>query len=152
VRHIQKEQKMTVAEFNECVDLYADNVYRADYSTMLDAIRKEKFKGNYDETTLVSLTTGNKYNGQKEAMNLAFDRLPEMQKTVVLLRDYEGYNHVEIVNGNKTQNYNRLHCKNVATFILKKTFIKINIKKQVDDNGNTFAYGLTANGFEFAHK
>jgi len=88
VRHIQKEQKMTVAEFNECVDLYADNVYGADYRTILDAIIKEKFKGNYDETTLVSLTTGNKYNGQKEAMNFAFDRLPEMQKTVVLLRGY----------------------------------------------------------------
>jgi hypothetical protein len=106
VRHIQKEQKMSVAEFNECVDLYADNVYRADYRNMLDAIRKEKFKGNYNETTLLSLTTGNKYNGQKEAMN----RLPEIQKDLILLRGYEGYNYVEIVNGNKTQNYNLLHC------------------------------------------
>jgi len=152
VRHIQKEQKMTVAGFNECVDLYADNVYWADYRTILDAIRKEKFKGNYDETTLVSLTTGNNYSGQKEALNLALDRLPEIQKASILLKDYEGYNYVEIVNGIKTQNYNRLHCKNVAAFILKKTFIKINIKKQVDDNGNTLAYGLTANGFVFAHK
>jgi hypothetical protein len=125
VRHIQKEQKMTVAEFNECVDLYAHNVYRADYRTMLDAIRKEKFKGNYDETTLVSLTTGNKYNGQKEAMN----RLPEIQKALILLRDYEGYNYVEIVNGIKTQNYNRLHCKNVAAFILKKKRVLKSISK-----------------------
>ena len=62
----------------------------------------------------------------------------------------------EIVNGNKIQNYNRLHWTDLAAFVLakinKQTGSKINIKKQVDDNGNTFAYGLTANGFEFAHK
>ena len=116
---------MIVAEFNECVDLYADYVYRAVYRTMVDAIRKEKYKCNYYETTLVSLTTGNKYNGQKEAMN----RLPEIQKAVILSRDYECYNYVEIVNGNKTQNDNRLHCKNVATFILKKKRVLKSISK-----------------------
>jgi RNA polymerase sigma-70 factor (ECF subfamily) len=32
----------------------------------------------------------------KAVLNEALDRLPEIQKTVVLLRDYEGYNYAEI--------------------------------------------------------
>ena len=32
----------------------------------------------------------------KEILNEALDRLPEVQKTVVLLGDYEGYNYAEI--------------------------------------------------------
>jgi len=32
----------------------------------------------------------------KEVLNEAVDRLPEIQRTVVLLRDYEGYSYEEI--------------------------------------------------------
>jgi len=32
----------------------------------------------------------------QKVLNDALDKLPEVQKTVVLLRDYEGYNYAEI--------------------------------------------------------
>lgn len=32
----------------------------------------------------------------KELLNLALERLPEVQKSAILLRDYEGYNYAEI--------------------------------------------------------
>ncbi|MDG1659286.1 MAG: RNA polymerase sigma factor, partial [Crocinitomicaceae bacterium] len=32
----------------------------------------------------------------QEVLQSALERLPEIQKTVVLLRDYEGYNYTEI--------------------------------------------------------
>jgi RNA polymerase sigma factor (sigma-70 family) len=127
---------MTIAEYNTCVDLYADNLYRfilkhvkdkekakdlvqdtfeklwlkvsdvesinaksymftTAYRTMIDALRREKFKGNFDEKTANNLTDSRNIT-DKEAINLALERLPEIQKSVVMLRDYEGYNYAEI--------------------------------------------------------
>jgi RNA polymerase sigma-70 factor (ECF subfamily) len=127
---------MTIAEYNKCVDLYADNLYRfilkhikdkekakdlvqdtfeklwlkvsdiestnaksymftTAYRTMIDSLRREKFKGSYDEKTANNLSD-NRNLTDKEAINIALERLPEIQKTVVMLRDYEGYNYAEI--------------------------------------------------------
>ena len=41
-------------------------------------------------------STGNGYSDLKEVLNEAVDRLPEIQRSVVLLRDYEGYSYEEI--------------------------------------------------------
>jgi len=128
---------MTVAEFNTCVDLYADNVYRfilknvkdsekakdivqdtyeklwlkvsdveatnaksymftAAYRTMIDALRKEKNIANINEAGIEKMYVHNNYKGEKEALNFALERLSEIQRTVILLRDYEGYNYAEI--------------------------------------------------------
>jgi RNA polymerase sigma factor (sigma-70 family) len=40
--------------------------------------------------------TGHEYSGIQEALNAGLDKLPEIQKTTLLLRDYEGYDYAEI--------------------------------------------------------
>jgi RNA polymerase sigma-70 factor (ECF subfamily) len=63
---------------------------------MIDVIRKEK------RTELVEEWNGNEgiqnpgKTGLKEILDKALHRLPEIQRTVVLLRDYEGYSYDEI--------------------------------------------------------
>jgi RNA polymerase sigma-70 factor (ECF subfamily) len=66
------------------------------YHTMVDIIRKEKRMTSLDdsyETTIVYETQPADLN---EILHEALNRLPEQQKTSVLLRDYEGYSYKEI--------------------------------------------------------
>ena len=48
------------------------------------------------EANLKSLNHSRQYSDLKEILNEALEKLPEIQKSVVLLRDYEGYNYTEI--------------------------------------------------------
>lgn len=127
---------MTITEYNTCVDLHADNVYRfilkhlkdkerakdimqdtfeklwlkvndvessnaksymftAAYRTMIDNIRRDKFKADFNHVNISQLISNGNIT-DKEALNIALERLPEIQKTVVMLRDYEGYHYAEI--------------------------------------------------------
>jgi RNA polymerase sigma-70 factor (ECF subfamily) len=128
---------MTLAEFNETIDLYADNLYRfilknimdtensrdivqdtyekmwlkvsevestnaksymftTAYRTMIDRIRRDKKQGDLSESNIYSLNHSNQYSDLKEILNDALTKLPEIQRSVILLRDYEGYNYAEI--------------------------------------------------------
>ncbi len=128
---------MTVEEFNNTVDLYADNLFRfirsnirdeekardivqdtyeklwlkvsdvecsnakaymfsTGYRTMLDAIKREKNKTDLTEVSNKNLGRNEQYSDLKEVLNEALSKLPEIQRTVILLRDYEGYNYAEI--------------------------------------------------------
>ncbi|HNO70460.1 MAG TPA: RNA polymerase sigma factor [Bacteroidia bacterium] len=129
---------MTVDEFNQCVDLYADNLYRfivknvkdkdkakdivqdtyeklwvkvsevkstnaksymftTAYRTMIDMFRRDKKQtrledGAYDEV----LSHKKQYSDLKAVLNEAINKLPEIQRMVLMLRDYEGYSYQEI--------------------------------------------------------
>jgi RNA polymerase sigma factor (sigma-70 family) len=129
---------MTIDEFNQCVDLYADNLYRfilksvkdkdkakdivqdtyeklwlkvsdvksvnaksymftTAYRTMIDVFRKDKKQtrledGQYDEL----ISHKKHYSDLKEILNEAVNKLPEIQRMVLMLRDYEGYSYEEI--------------------------------------------------------
>lgn len=128
---------MTVQEYNQCVESFADGIYRfilknikdADraqdivqdtfekvwhkvseisfskaksyffstaYHTMLDVLRREKKMVNSADEDLDIRTHTFQYSDLNEVLNKALDTLPEIQKQVVLLRDYEGYNYAEI--------------------------------------------------------
>ena len=128
---------MTVKEYNETVDLYADNLYRfilknikdeetardivqdtyekmwlkvndlesknsksymftTAYHTMIDRIRKDKKQSDFSEINTNTLSHSSQYNDLKEVLNEALTKLPEIQRSVILLRDYEGYNYTEI--------------------------------------------------------
>lgn len=128
---------MTAVEFNQCVDLYADNLYRfilknikdsekardivqdtyeklwmkvselestnaksymftTAYRTMIDRVRRDKKQGDMTEANLRSLNHTKQYSDLKEILNEALNKLPEIQRSVILLRDYEGYNYAEI--------------------------------------------------------
>lgn len=128
---------MTEKEFNDCVNLYADNVYRfivknlkheddardvvqasfekmwinrekvenersksylftVAYHQMIDLIRKNK-RIKLDQDFSSSLkTTREPHTEIKKILNEALYRLSETQRSLVLLKDYEGYSYEEI--------------------------------------------------------
>ena len=66
------------------------------YHTMIDIIRKEKRSTYSEELKLPEQSHENNYSDLAEILKEAVDRLPEVQKMVLLLRDYEGYSYEEI--------------------------------------------------------
>ncbi|WP_430405758.1 RNA polymerase sigma factor [Fluviicola sp.] len=128
---------MTRKEYNEAVEMYADNIYRfvvkhtrnrmlsedvvqetfakvwekhetieaskaksylftTAYHQMVDTLKKEKRTTSFDgEDVKQDDPLSHLFDVQK-TLHEAVNRLPEIQKTVILLRDYEGYNYNEI--------------------------------------------------------
>jgi RNA polymerase sigma-70 factor (ECF subfamily) len=128
---------MTEREYNDCVNLYADNVYRfivknlrheedardvvqtafeklwrnreevdndkcksylftVAYNAMIDHLRKVKrvyLKEEFKEETRIS---NRQINNTKEILEKALARLSETQRSLVILKDYEGYSYEEI--------------------------------------------------------
>jgi RNA polymerase sigma factor (sigma-70 family) len=128
---------MTIKEYNDCVKLYADNVYRfilknikqeedakdivqtafekiwinreqvdnekcksflftVAYNSMIDHIRKNKrvvLKDDFGETALGS---NSQQQNTKRILQEALGRLSERDRSLVMLKDYEGYNYAEI--------------------------------------------------------
>lgn len=128
---------MTEREYNECVKLYADNVYRfilknlrneedakdvvqgayekmwvnraqvdnekcrsflftVAYNNMIDHIRKNKRIVLKDDFTETALGSGGQQQNAKRILNEALSKLSETQRSLVMLKDYEGYNYAEI--------------------------------------------------------
>ena len=128
---------MTESEYNECVNLYSDNVYRfilknlrnADdakdvvqgafekmwvhrdqvineksksflftvaYNQMIDHIRKNKRISLKEEFTEMALGSGLQQQNAKRILQEALSKLSETQRSLVMLKDYEGYNYAEI--------------------------------------------------------
>jgi RNA polymerase sigma factor (sigma-70 family) len=128
---------MTEKEYNDCVNLYADNVYRfivknlrheedardvvqtafeklwraraevdnskcrsflftVAYNGMIDHLRKVKrvsLKEEFREDTRIA---DRSHNNTKAILERALARLSETQRSLVLLKDYEGYSYEEI--------------------------------------------------------
>ena len=128
---------MTEREYNECVNTYADNVYRfilknlrheedsrdvvqtafekmwrnredidpaksksylftVAYHQMIDHIRKVKKVQLKDEFSAESKVQNQPANNLKKILEVALARLSETQRSLVLLKDYEGYSYDEI--------------------------------------------------------
>ncbi len=129
---------MTVEEFNQCVDLHADNLYRfilknvkdkdkakdvvqdtyeklwlkvsdlpstnaksymftTAYRTMIDMFRRDKKQVRMEENEFEeSLSHNRQYTDLKAVLNEAVNKLPDIQRMVVMMRDYEGYSYKEI--------------------------------------------------------
>ncbi len=66
------------------------------YHTLIDSIRREKYKADWDQADDNKLFTNESYSDLNEVLHQALDRLPPDQKNVILLRDYEGYSYKEI--------------------------------------------------------
>jgi len=66
------------------------------YRTMIDYFRKSKKESRMEDSHLNTLHTERQYSDLNEVLHEALGRLPEIQRSVVLLRDYEGYNYNEI--------------------------------------------------------
>ncbi len=128
---------MNKQQYNQCVDVYADGLFRfiiknigdafeADnivqntfeklwlkrdevifekakpylfkvaYNNMIDVIRQNKKIVQMDVAIHDSEAVIQEYNGLYEALRKGLERLPEKQRTVITLRDYEGYSYDEI--------------------------------------------------------
>ncbi|MDP2113764.1 MAG: RNA polymerase sigma factor [Bacteroidota bacterium] len=66
------------------------------YHTMIDVLRKEKRQTYMEDYQIPEDVHDEQYSDLKEVLNEAVKRLPEIQRTVILLRDYEGYSYKEI--------------------------------------------------------
>ena len=66
------------------------------YHTMIDMMRRENRKVDYEEVDTSGYSYSTQYPDLSEILNKAINRLPEKQRHVVLLRDYEGYTYKEI--------------------------------------------------------
>jgi len=90
-------EKMWVHVQNINAEKSKSYLYTTAYHTMLEKLRRAKKQGNWEEVneTQYSHNSGH-YLGLKEIVRNALNRLPEIQKTVIMLRDYEGYSYEEI--------------------------------------------------------
>jgi RNA polymerase sigma factor (sigma-70 family) len=128
---------MTQKEYNDCVNNYADNVFRfivknlrheedakdivqtafeklwrnremvengksksylftVAYNQMIDHLRKIKRVQLKDEFSAEIKVQHQPSNNTKQILHEALNRLSETQKSLVMLKDYEGYSYEEI--------------------------------------------------------
>lgn len=129
---------MTKAEYNECVQLHSDGVFRyalknlrdkdeamdivqasfeklwvkrdrVEYKTMKSYLFTIAHNAIVDRWRIANRTTemsehqenlqvasNHEYKGLKEIIEQAFATLPSIQRSVIMLRDYEGYSYEEI--------------------------------------------------------
>lgn len=66
------------------------------YHTMIDKINKNKRSASLDEVNYTEPSYSNQYSDAQEHLQTAVNKLPEVQRSVLLLRDYEGYSYDEI--------------------------------------------------------
>ncbi len=128
---------MTEKEYNQCVTVYADNVYRfilknlrheedakdvvqgafeklwinretvinekcksflftVAYNQMIDHIRKHKRIVLKEEFSAAAKISNRQQHDSKKVLQEALSRLNETQRSLVMLKDYEGYSYEEI--------------------------------------------------------
>ncbi len=68
------------------------------YHTMIDILRKDKRQAFLEDCHIREEMHDDQYSDLSEILNEAVKQLPDIQRTVVLLRDYEGYSYREIGN------------------------------------------------------
>jgi RNA polymerase sigma factor (sigma-70 family) len=66
------------------------------YHTMIDLLRREKKFGDFNTVKHENYSHTDQYSDLNEVLHEAIKLLPEAQRTVILLRDYEGYTYEEI--------------------------------------------------------
>ena len=66
------------------------------YHNMIDIIRREKRMTDLEAVKHEELIYESRYTDLNEILHKALGKLPEVQRTSILLRDYEGYSYREI--------------------------------------------------------
>lgn len=66
------------------------------YRKMIDLIRRSKKQGNWEEVAEQRYSHNQQYTGIGEVLQEALAKLSEIQRSVIMLRDYEGYDYTEI--------------------------------------------------------
>lgn len=84
--------KLETVEADKMKSYLFTTVYHAVVDAARKTQRKQTYESNYQGATHVE--TG--YFDVKEKLNEGLEKMPEIQRQVVLLRDYEGYSYQEI--------------------------------------------------------
>jgi RNA polymerase sigma factor (sigma-70 family) len=71
-------------------------LFAAAYHTMIDMIRKEKRMTGFEPEKHDKPVHADHYTGLSQILEEAIAKLPADQRSVLMLRDYEGYSYVEI--------------------------------------------------------
>jgi len=71
-------------------------LFTTGHHTMIDSIRRKKHQSDFTEVNEESLFHTEQYSDLKQVLNNAINLLPDMQKSVLTLRDFEGYSYEEI--------------------------------------------------------
>jgi RNA polymerase sigma factor (sigma-70 family) len=128
---------MTEKEYNQCVDLHSDNLFRfivknlnhgddardvvqnafeilwkqreqvpfskaksylftVGYNNMIDHLRKNKRISLVEDFKEEVRVSHKQVNNLKQVLETALNRLNETQRSLILLKDYEGYSYEEI--------------------------------------------------------
>lgn len=81
---------------NVTFDKVKTYLFTTAYHLMIDMIRRGKNKSTYENQYYDKEITATEFSDLSEILEKAVNQLPEIQKTAVLLRDYEGYSYQEI--------------------------------------------------------
>jgi len=71
-------------------------LFTTSYNYMIDRIRKDKKSRSVEDTIYSEPSTERTYSDLQEILHEALKLLPQKQRSVLLLRDYEGYSYKEI--------------------------------------------------------
>lgn len=71
-------------------------LFSTGYHTMIDLIRKEKRMMTMDNINDEEYSHTEQFSDLNEILHKAINLLPDTQRSVLLLRDYEGYSYEEI--------------------------------------------------------
>jgi RNA polymerase sigma factor (sigma-70 family) len=71
-------------------------LFATGHHTMIDRIRRKKYTSDFTEVNEESLFHTDQYSDLKQVLNNAVNQLPDIQKAVITLRDFEGYSYEEI--------------------------------------------------------
>lgn len=66
------------------------------YHVLIDHTRREKHSARLEEADLLGHSHERQYSDLQEVLHQALEKLPQDQKMVVMMRDYEGYSYEEI--------------------------------------------------------
>jgi len=66
------------------------------HHTLIDVLRKEKYQTDVEAIDRHMNESPVRNMDLQKTLHNALDQLPEIQRTVILLRDYEGYDYAEI--------------------------------------------------------
>lgn len=89
-------EKLWVKKDNVDFNKVKSYLFTTAHHTMIDLIRKEKRITDIEPTKQLEGSHSEQYNDIREILDEAVSRMPDIQRTVVLLRDYEGYSYQEI--------------------------------------------------------
>lgn len=66
------------------------------YRKLIDTFRREKKNADIETVSTADYTTSEQFSDLGEVLEMALNKLSQIQKTVILLRDYENYSYKEI--------------------------------------------------------